>query len=161
VLLLVPVYSSHNAWSRLAAYGAKDTFHLVNRDDAQEGQTRQLDPLFEMAACRFDLDDGPMHISASGHVPFWSLSVYSRIGQNVYSFNDRSAIDGSLDIVLAQPLQRIELEKSLPKELAQSVIAETDIHKGFIVVRSFVPDATWRTIVTDFLKSARCERLPS
>lgn len=159
VLLLVPVYSSHNAWSRLAAYGPEDEFHLVSRVDAAEGETRQLDPLFEMAACRFDLDDGPMRITASGEVPFWSLSVYSRVGENVYSFNDRTAIDGKLDMVLAQPLQHIELEKAPPKAIAQSVVAETDIREGFIVVRSFVPDDTWRAIVTEFLKGAHCEHL--
>ena len=156
VLLLVPVYSDHNAWSRLAAYGPEDEFHIIDRNDAAEGQTRQIDPLFEMAACRFDLDDGPMHISASGDVPFWSISVYSRVGENVYSFNDRTAIDGQLDLVLAQPLQHIELKKSPPPEIAQSIIAETDIAKGFIVVRGFVPDESWRSTVTDFLKGGRC-----
>ena len=143
------------------SYGPEDEFHLVDRRDPAEGQTRQWIRSFEIAACRFDLDDGPMRISASARVPFWSLSVYSRVGDNVYSFNDHTAIDGKLDMVLAQPLQRIELEKAPPPETAQSIIAETDIGKGFIVVRGFVPDETWRTIVTGFLKGARCEHLGS
>ena len=46
--------------------------------------------------------------------PFWSVSVYDRSGQNIYSFNDRTPPDGNLDFVVLTPAQMIELRKDLP-----------------------------------------------
>jgi uncharacterized membrane protein len=155
IVLLVPVYADNNAWSRLAGLGPENEFHMVGRTDPSH-QVRQFDPLFAMAACRFDLDAGPMHLSATGRVPFWSLSVFSKVGENIYSLNGRTAIDRRLDLVLAQPLQRIELEKTPSPDTADSIVAETDIGKGFVVVRAFIPDESWRPLVTSFLKDAHC-----
>jgi len=155
IVLLVPVYADHNSWARVTALGAENQFHLLDQAGPAD-QRRETDPLLLRAACPFDLDNGPVRVFATGSVPFWSLSVFGRNGENVYSLNDRSSVDRRLDLVLAQPLQRIELEKSSVAQKTDSIVAELDIHKGFVVVRAFVPDESWRPIVTSFLHDAAC-----
>ena len=60
---------------------------------------------------------------------------------------------------MADPVQMIELKKTAPPELANSVMIEADMGEGFVVVRSFVPDRSFQAIVEDFLRGATCEPL--
>lgn len=157
VLLLLPQFSDRDAWSRLAM--AADLYRVV-RIDGQTGEepiVQSLDPLFQAAACRFDLRDGMLHIRAPGRVPFWSASVYGRGGENLYSFNDRTAEGGGLDFVVLTPAQMIEMRKQLPEEFVSSIFVETTVEEGMVVIRSFVPDPSWRSTVSKFLGDLSCE----
>ena len=85
------------------------------RPEGRDGPlVRSVDPLFSAIACRFDLDDGVVHVQAPGRVPFWSMSVYDRNGQNIFSFNDRTSADGRVNFVVLTPAQTIEVRKQLP-----------------------------------------------
>jgi uncharacterized membrane protein len=95
-------------------------------------------------------------VKAAGHVPFWSVSVYNRAGQNIYSLNDRAQTLGDLDLILVTPAQMIELKKSIPKEFEKSVFVEADVAKGIVAIRSFVPDDTWKNAIADYLSHASC-----
>ncbi len=157
ILLLLPNYSQRDAWSRLAAKTDFYQFSRVSSEGANSPAIHAVDPFFDAAACRFDLSEGVVHVHASGHVPFWSASVYNRRGQNIYSLNDRTATLGALDLVLVTPAQMIELRKDVPAEFQKSVFVEADVGKGIVAIRSFVPDETWKSAVSDYLDGARCE----
>lgn len=159
VVLLVPFYSDRNAWSRISAYGDDWQFHSVTRDGAPGTVPLAFDPLFQAAACRFDIVDLPAHITGIGTAPYWSISVYNRQGENIYSINDRTAIADQLDLVIATPLQMIELNKTKPAAAENSVLIEADMDEGFVVIRSFVPDESWKEEIDSFLKSASCTPL--
>jgi uncharacterized membrane protein len=159
VVLLVPHYSDRNAWSRISAYGGDWQFHTMTGGTRSGTTPLAFDPLFQAAACRFDLTDFPAHITGVGTLPYWSISVYNRQGENIYSINDRTAIADQLDLVVATPLQMIELNKSKPLSAKNSVLIEADMDEGFVVIRSFVPDASWSGQVAAFLKNANCSPL--
>lgn len=156
VLFLLPVLSERNAWSHLAAAGGLHSFVEIADHPAAARLARAADPLFAMAACRFDLSGGPVHIEAPGRTPFWSVSIYNRGGENIYSFNDRTATEGVLDLVLVTPVQMLELKKELPPEFEQSIVIEVESAEGIMVLRRFVPDATWRPLIADYLSEATC-----
>lgn len=156
VLLLVPEFSERDAWSRLAM---KSDLYTMTRLDAEAGGApvvKSVDPLFAAVACRFDLAAGMVQIDAPGNVPFWSVSVYDRNGHNIYSFNDHGATKGQLDAVVLTPAQMIEVRKNLPEELQGSVFVETPIDQGIFVIRSFIPDESWRPTVLRFLQNSSC-----
>lgn len=157
VLLLVPVFSEQDAWTRL---GSATGLYRMARFEAEAGgppAVKSVDPLFRAAACRFDLGDGMVQVTAPGRVPFWSVSVYDRDGRNLYSFNDHAATDGRLDVVVLTPAQMIEVRKELPEDFAGSVFVEVPIGEGIVVVRGFVPDESWEPAVARFLDGAACE----
>ncbi|TIS59762.1 DUF1254 domain-containing protein [Mesorhizobium sp.] len=157
VLLLVPEFSERDAWSRLAM--ASDLYRMT-RLDAEAGGApvvKSVDPLFYAAACRFDLREGMVRVKAPGNVPFWSVSVYDRSGHNIYSFNDHSATGRVLDTVVLTPAQMIEVRKELPEELQGAIFVEAPIEEGIFVIRSFVPDDSWKPIVSRFLEQSSCE----
>jgi len=158
VLLLLPQFSDRDAWSRLAE--AADFYKAVRIDpDAGEATiVKSVDPLFYAAACRFDLSEGAVHVRAPGKVPFWSVSVYNRGGQNIYSFNDRTAETGILDFVVLTSAQMIEVRKQPPEEFQQSIFVEAAVDEGIVVIRSFVPDQSWNRTASSFLRSIACTK---
>src|SRR5690606_14380124 len=113
--LLLPDFSQRDAWSRLSM--VSDLYRVVPLDTLTGGEPviRSDDPLFQAAACRFDLTDGLVQISTPGNVPYWSVSIYDRAGQNVYSFNDRTAEGRVLDFVVLTPAQMLEVRKEFPE----------------------------------------------
>ncbi|MDP3896195.1 MAG: DUF1254 domain-containing protein [Mesorhizobium sp.] len=157
ILLLIPVFSERDAWSRIASVTEPYTIFPLGRADLSADILKTADPLFDVAVCQFDLAQGVVRIAAAAKVPFWSLSVFDRRGRNVYSLNDRTATDGRLDIVVATPVQLIELRKDMPAGLEKSIFIEADIGEGMVVLRSFIPDPTWRPSVEAYLASATCE----
>ena len=155
VLLLVPSYSQRDAWSTLAA---QDRLYGLVRLDAPGDAPLigSIDPLFNAAACRFDLEDGVMRVWGEGAVPYWSISIYDRAGQNIFSFNDRSSSGGALDFVVASPVQMIELRNAMPVEFDRSVFVEADIGEGIVVMRAFAPDESWGPTVAAYLEGLAC-----
>lgn len=153
VLLLVPFYSSKNAWSHLEALGDGYRFHYLSE---KSGLVSDQDPLMEQAACRFDLTDGPVHITAKGNPPFWSLSIYAPNGDNLYSINDNVSHDRELDLIIADPIGIAALRAEGVQNDGRSIIIEQDISEATVVLRSFVPDASWQQQVKNFLSQANC-----
>jgi uncharacterized membrane protein len=156
VLFLVPQMSERDAWSRLAL--TSDLYRMTRIDPEAGGPAvaGSVDPLFRATACRFDLSEGVVRISAPGNVPFWSVSVYNRGGQNIYSFNDRTSATGLLDFAVLTPAQMIELRKELPEELQQAIFVEAPLDEGIVVIRTFVPDASWEEVVNRYLAGITC-----
>ena len=158
ILLLIPVFAKLDAWSALEERG--DLYAVVRLDGADTNVQafQSIDPLFDAVACRFDLSQGMVRLAAEGEVPFWSISVYDRIGQNIFSFNDRASPEAALDFVVANPAQMVELRNDLPEAFEHSVFVEADVENGIAVVRAFVPDRSWEPTISDYLKSIDCVR---
>lgn len=156
VLLLLPVVSDRDAWSRLSEAGGLYAVTPLYNAEADRRVLRSIDPLFQAVACRFDLADGVTHIRGVGHLPYWSVSVYDRGGQNIYSFNDRSSTVGTLDLVVLTPAQMVEVRKDLPEAYAESVFVEAEIGEGIVVVRGFVPDSSWAPVIARQLGALAC-----
>ena len=155
VLLLVPSYSQRDAWSVLSEHAGS---YVMTRLDPPGAPPLigSIDPLFDAAACRFDLGEGVVRVHGDGEVPYWSISVYDRTGLNIYSFNDGSTAGGALDFVVATPVQMIALRNALPAEFDGSVFVEADIGEGIVVVRAFAPDGSWEPGVSAWLQDLAC-----
>ena len=155
VLMMVPSYSQRDAWSVLSE---RSNYYTLTRLDpaGQPPLIRTIDPLFNASACRFDLDEGVLHLQGEGDVPYWSVSVYDRTGQNIFSVNDNSNPTEGLDFVIATPRQMVELRNGLPPEFDGSVFIEADIGEGIVVLRAFTPDDSWENLVSSFLQGVSC-----
>lgn len=152
VLLLLPLVSERDAWSRLAARGA--LYETVALGDAGDG-----DPLFRTVACRFDLSDGPLGLEGEGRSPFWSVSVHDREGHSLFSVSDRT-LAGRLDIQILDPGQSVAARAAAALEADAPVRFQADTEQGIAVLRAFVPDPTWAPAVDGLIASFRCATLP-
>lgn len=156
VVFLVPHMSKRDAWAYVLTTGEAYKFNPANSKASANKTYNLADPLFRSALCRFDLDAGPVHLTASGELAFWSVSVYSSDGLNLFSNNDRTSPEHSLDLLLANTADAIQLKKNMPAGLEQSILVEAATGDGFAILRAFEPDASWRSVVSDFLGNAQC-----
>jgi uncharacterized membrane protein len=156
ILLLVPEFSERDAWARLESISRPYEMTVLDAGHAEVQSIGTTDPSFVTAACRFDLSEGSVHVGATGNVPLWSAAVYDRGGANLYSLTDRSAVDRVLDLVILTPDQMIEARKDMPEDFDRSVLIETPAGEGIVVVRAFVPDASWAAAIGDFVRRTTC-----
>jgi len=156
ILFLLPELSQRDAWTQLETMSP--LYQPVRLDPGRAGfmTLQPADPLFLSAACRFDLSDGALSVVAEGTVPFWSLSIFDRNGQNIYSVTDRVNSDRVLDLFVLTPAQRVAMRDDLPEGSEGSIFVETDTRLGMVVVRSFVPDPSWRPAISRFLDGMSC-----
>jgi uncharacterized membrane protein len=156
IILALPHFAEQDAWSRAASI---DVERFVRLDAAQSVSIEEdLQPFAAAALCRFDLADEPLQLTASGDVPFWSLSIFDRWSNEIFSMNDRTAVGRSVDVVVATPLAMIGLRDGLPPGFAQSVLVEMAEGSGYVVLRTVAPDDTWDAAVDRFMASAQCRR---
>ncbi|WP_295806159.1 DUF1254 domain-containing protein [uncultured Nitratireductor sp.] len=159
ILFLLPTYSERDVWSAMANESGLNEFVRLGEDNADPLLAERQNPFFDAAACRFDLENGMTRIASGDTVPFWSFSVYDRDGFNVFNVNDRSATERGLDALIVNAAQLLELRKGVPETLATSLIAQTELGEGTVVVRVFVPDSSWQAVVDSFFENLRCEPL--
>ena len=156
IILSLPGFSNSDAFQRVEAIGEEDSFHVL---DAGEDGGRLLngDPYLRTAVCAFDLSDMPVHLMAKGQVPFWSLAIYDSASNEVFSMSDRTSVGGTLDVLVAAPVQLAAIRKALPAELAQSILVEMAEDQGYAVLRTMVPQPSFGDGARDFLSKAQCD----
>ncbi|MEM1039793.1 MAG: DUF1254 domain-containing protein [Pseudomonadota bacterium] len=163
IILLIPSYATKDAWTRLENRSGIWSFTPVASPDLPRSVLPLVDPAFRMAACRFDLQEAPLRLASDGRAPFWSVAIFDRQGRNIYSFNDRTAIERRLSALIVNPVQMARLRKNPPPDAESAVLVETESAEGFVVVRVLQSDPSWSEETASFLNNAKCERyvLPS
>jgi uncharacterized membrane protein len=156
IVFMVPHLSKRDAWAYVISTG--DAYKFNSGPDKSEFSKmfRLADPMFRVALCHFDLDEGPVRLTASDDPAFWSVSVFSRSGFNLFSNNDRTSPSRVLDLVVANPADANTLKKNMPADLQRSILVEADAGQSFAILRAFEPDGSWRDVVSSFLANARC-----
>jgi len=156
IVLLVPMYASHDAWSEMQRFGADRAFHVLPPPEAGNEVIPGMDPRLLQAECRFSLKDGPLRVSAKMPDEFWSVAVFDRHGRNVYSLNDRATEGPDLDLAVMTSVQLAQLRQNPPAAMENAITIELPIDDGFVLLRAFVPDASMMPQATAALTAANC-----
>ncbi|MBB5073548.1 putative membrane protein [Bartonella callosciuri] len=156
VLFLIPYWTQNNIWTGLKKSGAPYQFFDLDVNNSIQQTT---DPLFLLKVCRFDLENGPVHLKALKTTQFWSLAAYTYDGIIFYTLNDHTAPDATLDLIIGKPVQIIELKQSKPKNKVNSVLVAKNLNKGFALLRIFAPSFLAKKESEVFFSSATCRRL--
>lgn len=155
VLFLVPHYARPLLWRELDA-AIPPYYFAPPPKGSIIAQT--ADPFFRLRLCRFDLEESPVHITARGAVPFWSLSFYTQKGENIYSISSSTAPDAKLDIVAIDPSEAAEFKHNAPAAYENSAYAALTGSKNFIVLRILLPSPDLQKQTENFLSSLKCAR---
>lgn len=157
IVLLIPQYGTRDAWAFLSS--RTDIFSFTRLNARETGSAiSEVDPFFTYGVCRFDLNEGGMKMTGPLTSSFWTASVFDEDGAVIYSLNNRTAIDGKLDLLILNPLQTLELRETQNVDVESSVVIEAGIRKGFVMVRVLQPDASWETDSDAFFNEVTCER---
>jgi uncharacterized membrane protein len=105
-ILMVPWMARNDAVSRFGDLGAEGKAERIDAQPATgAGMVVDHDPATVIAACGFDLADGPLRVVArTGTTPL-ALSIHPRGGGVAYAITDRAAIRGVLEFVVLTPTQ--------------------------------------------------------
>jgi uncharacterized membrane protein len=156
IILALPQFTGKDAYSRVLGLYEMDSFFPLSNQPGPTGLANE-DPFLRVAVCGFSVTASPMRFVARGDVPFWSLSVFDADSNEVFSMNDHTAVNGNLDLVAATPLQLIDLRKTPPESLAQSILVEMPQEEGYAVLRALAPMDSFEETVRNFLAGAVCE----
>lgn len=157
IVLMIPKYGTRDAWSFLSGRTSMYSFTQLNSDETGFAIT-EVDPFFEHGVCRFELDNFALKMDGPASDLIWSASVFNESGTVVYSLNNRTAIEGKLDLLILNPLHSLKLRETQSELIESSVVIEANLKFGFVVIRILRPDDSWSKNVDAFLKAINCSR---
>ncbi|WP_062228965.1 DUF1254 domain-containing protein [Aureimonas frigidaquae] len=158
VIFLMPAVAQDSAWNKLARLSPPEV--TVTIDTGPQSAFALMDPAFRVSACRFDLTDGPIRVEAAAQPAFWSASVFSRAGDNLYSINQRAALDDRLDLVIGTQAQFEALRIGGEFEEGASIFVPFDASEGYALLRGLVESPSLAPLMDSFVQTLRCTAIP-
>jgi uncharacterized membrane protein len=104
VILMVPWLAHNDAVSRFGDLGTEGRAERILPRPG-EAPVVDLDPATIVAACGYDLSEGPIRIAARAGASPLAISIHPRGGGVAYAITDRAAIRGTLEFVMLTPTQ--------------------------------------------------------
>jgi uncharacterized membrane protein len=156
-VLAVPWLSERDAFSRLRPTLTEDKSQLVVAPGSGASWLPLPDPATAVAACAYDLDEGPARISLKTGTLFQSLAFHARGGGAFFAVTDRAAIRGALDLVV---MTREQLDEALAAEDEDEPSRDVRIvaprREGLVIVRALAAFPSLREEAENAVKSVAC-----
>ncbi|HEY4203273.1 MAG TPA: hypothetical protein VGM83_22185 [Devosiaceae bacterium] len=156
VILALPNFATNDVWSRVMAMDALDNPIVLPAVTAGAPNPLRLDPEMAYAVCRIDISKAPGTLSGQLPAGFWSLAIYNRAGNVVYSTTNRDGIGQTLDLGIFNAAQtRLLAEQRL--DVAEGLlIVESPDDDIFILVRFAPPHPAMRARFAAALANLDC-----
>lgn len=155
IILALPSFTGQDAYTRVQAEGPENAFYSLPDMSQGEGLAN-LDPYVKVAVCHFDVTTQPVRFVAGKGPGFWSLAVYNSRSDEVFSINDRTSVDGSVDVLAASSVQLGRIRKALPDSLSRTITVELKDPLGYAVLRTMAPQTSFEENAREFLADAVC-----
>ncbi len=156
-VLAMPWLSERDAFSRLQPTLTADKSELVSAPAANDTWLPHPDPALAVSACAYNLNEGPVRISANTGVLFQSLSFHAKGGGAFFAITDRAAVRGVLELVV---MTRRQLDEALASEDEDEPSSDVRIvapqREGLIVVRVLATYPSLRQVAEEAAKSVSC-----
>ncbi|RVU16119.1 DUF1254 domain-containing protein [Methylobacterium oryzihabitans] len=141
VVLAIPYLSGRDALTRSRSTLSNDTSVLVHPArvggpvEAAGDWLPPQDPAAAIGVCAYDLDDGPVRVTAETGPLLESLSLHGR-GGAYYAVTDQAAVRGTLELVIMTRRQFDEaLAEAGEDERNRDVRVVAPGREGYVVVR--------------------------
>ncbi len=158
-ILLVPHSAEADGWSRAAAVAGEEGWTPLVAP-AQQAAIPGLDPLFVHGLCKLAIDDAPAVLSLDAADRFWSLALYNHSPTVIFSLNDRTAVDGALEMLVVSPLDAERLKESPPADFESMIVVESVDPELIAVLRLYAPEPADRLEAQQQIAAAQCTPAP-
>jgi uncharacterized membrane protein len=156
-VLAMPWLSEQDAFSRLPPTLTAATSELIAAPAASDTWLPHPDPAAAVSACAYNLEEGPVRISANTGALFQSLSFHAKGGGAFFAITDRAAVRGVLELVV---MTRRQLDEALAIEDEDEPSTDVRIvapqREGLVVVRVLAPFPSLRLAAADIAKAVSC-----
>lgn len=119
----------------------------------------EASPDISYAFCRFDVSAEPLKVSAPIPDSYWSVSIYSDTGENLYTINDAQTGVRRLELVIADGSKEVPEGGAIVDVAEDSIVYPSPVRRGLVVLRGYVPDRSQRKIIDSTIASATCAPL--
>ena len=160
-ILLIPHYSGADGWSRAATVAVKEGWTPLVSSDSSQAALPGLDPLFVHGLCKVAINDAPTILLLETANRFWSLALYNRSGTVVFSLNDRTAVDGALEMLVVNSLDAERLKESPQADLEGMIIVESANNDLIAVLHLYAPEPADRLEGQAQIAAAQCAPAPA
>jgi uncharacterized membrane protein len=109
--------------------------------------------------CRFDISALPLKVSAPIPDSYWSVSVFSDTGENLYTINDAQTGVRRLELIIADRSNPVPEGGAILDVPEDSILYPSPVRYGLVVLRGFIPDRSQRRIIDSTIASATCAPL--
>jgi uncharacterized membrane protein len=156
-VLAMPWLSERDAFSRLQTTLTAGKSELIAAPAAGDTWLPHPDPAVAVSACAYNLDEGPVRISANTGALFQSMSFHAKGGGAFFAITDRAAVRGVLELVV---MTRRQLDEALAAEDEDE--PSTDVRivaprgEGLVVVRALASFPSLRGAAEEAAKSVSC-----
>ncbi len=158
VVLLLPRSATHDAYARLLPITPANTVAPLPLPAPGQAAMPFMDPAFAAAACRYDLTQGPLKLTAPVSQAYTSVTFYTRTGTAYYAINDRAAGRRVIELDLMTTQQRNDMPEEEDVTAADRLIVESPTLTGLIVLRALAPEPGLMPVARGALASAKCTR---
>ncbi len=157
LVLFVPML---DIGARMAQFETTSEINTLKKlSSANDKNTMLIEPSPDIsyAFCRFDLSSKPVQVSAPIPDSYWSVSVYSDTGENIYTINDTQTGVRNLKLLIVNADSQDSVSNNaLVKD---AITFASPALTGLIIFRGFVPDRSRRAEVDNIVAAARCQSL--
>ena len=157
-ILAMPYFAEGDALSRLRATAAANSAELL---DAGSTWLPTPDPAVAVGACAYNLEEGPLRVSARARGLFQSISLHGRGSGVYYALTDRAAVRGALDLVI---MTQRQLDQTLATEDEDEPSRDLRIvapnRVGFVIVRALATFPSQRPEAEEAVRSVACTTDP-
>ncbi len=133
-VLAMPRLAPDDAYARVAAFAPVGGVRILPRAATTGDPLPDRDPSVATAVCRYDLDAGPLRVSAAlGDQGFVGLALHARTGVTFFGLTDRAGNDDKLEFVVMTAAQKAAAEA---RDSAESPIRDVRVvapdSRGFV-----------------------------
>jgi uncharacterized membrane protein len=157
VVLAAPRYAEHDAIAQVQPTLTSENAEIVSPPGGGATWLPLPDPAFAVAACAFDLSEGPARIAANTGQAFLSFSLHTKTSGVFFAVTDRAAIRGELELVVMTQRQldeaRAEEDENEPTRDVRIVAPE---ELGYAIIRVAAPVPSLRPAAIEAAKAVSC-----
>ena len=156
-ILASPFFAEQDTFGRVQSTLTADTAQIISAPGGQNTWLPLPDPAVAVAACAFDLRDGPMRVAARTGALILSFSFHTKTGGVFFAVTDRAAVRGELEIVAMTARQLDEARAAEDEnEPSRDVRIVAPEQQGFVIVRVAAPTPSLRPQSEEAAKAVSC-----
>ena len=135
-LLIMPRVAPDDAFARLAAVAPEGRVWMLPAGGSPDAATADRDPSMVSAVCRYDLDRGPLRVSAAlGDEAFVAVTLHAKSGLAFYGLDDRAGDEGKVAFVVMTQGQFDDAQaRDVPDTPVRDVRVVAPQREGFVML---------------------------
>jgi len=157
IVLFLPTMKTARHIASFDVTGEIARLEQISARESGDTLLSRRSPDIAYAFCRFDLSERPLKISARFPKTFWTIGVFSDIGDNVYSLNDRQAGVNELEILLLDGSSGTDQSTEGVNAGADTIVVSSLAQSGVVVFRALVENPSEQEAVEQTLAASVCE----